>query len=126
MLESRRTILLVLDDPLERIRKKELLESYGYGVQAVTSGREALVWIVENDIDAIVLVGSMAKMGGWDLLETTRWYHRLTQIPALIVSDETVGPWTREAFRFLKQPVSDAALLGAIEAMLNWSHAHPH
>jgi len=83
-------VILVVDDCADwRASIREELEELGYEVIEAVNGREAfhvLVFNHEVDVKLIVLDLEMPVMNGWDFLNLTRSYVRLSKIPVLVVS----------------------------------------
>jgi CheY-like chemotaxis protein len=82
--------ILVVDDCADwRETVKDELEALGYEVVEAVDGQQAFQYLVFNHdvpIKAIVLDLEMPKMNGWDFLNLTRSYVRLSKIPVVVVS----------------------------------------
>src|SRR6476469_8629235 len=92
-------LLLVAADDAERAAKTKLLEDHGFDVVTVTNGRDALHWLVASPTPGgIVILGSMSRLGGWELLAIARSYHRLSRVPALIITQDPIGPFGHDVF----------------------------
>ena len=100
-----KSVILVVDDQPQNI---ELLEAYlvpqGYEIIPAASGEEALLKLVHNQIDLILLDIMMPKMSGLELLEKLRADEKTKAIPVVMVPAPVMvsrllvrvaGPFTR-------------------------------
>jgi CheY-like chemotaxis protein len=85
-----RGAILVVDDSADwRASVREELEERGYEVIEAVNGREAFHFLVFNhdvQVKVIVLDLEMPIMNGWDFLNLTQAYVRLSKIPVVVVS----------------------------------------
>jgi two-component system CheB/CheR fusion protein len=79
-------ILLVDDVEDVVVTCQALLQMSGALVTGVTSGREALAFLSENDVDLLVSDISMPEMDGYALLRAARALPRHAALPAIAVS----------------------------------------
>jgi len=114
--------ILLVDDDRQVVRYlKKALEAGGYRVTAVTSGRQALAAIRKDMPDLLVLDLNMPKPDGFDLLNTERSkfpYLRIIAISGyfdgvLLEAAKILGAVTT-----LAKPVTGAAMVGAVRAVL--------
>jgi two-component system, chemotaxis family, CheB/CheR fusion protein len=63
-----------------------LLEMCGAIVTGVTSGKEALAFLADNDVDLLVSDISMPEMDGYALLRAARALPRHAKLPAIAVT----------------------------------------
>jgi signal transduction histidine kinase/CheY-like chemotaxis protein len=79
-------VLLIEDDPFERQRVRELLQSAGYDVSLAGSGGEGLELLRARHFDAVVLDLVMPGMSGLDVLRAARADDRLADVPFIVLS----------------------------------------
>ena len=78
--------ILIVDDNPKYL--SEALPMYGYTVQVVTNGIDALK-VLENDsgnIDLILLDVMMPQMDGWDTLKAIRSNDKTKYIPVIMIT----------------------------------------
>lgn len=80
------TILIVDDDPLLCRLFTTALENRGYAAHAVYSGHDALTFIEQNQVDALVLDIMMADMDGIAVLNTLRAMPIYQDLPIIVLS----------------------------------------
>lgn len=121
-------VLLVDDERVLRELGKEILETYGYRVQAVGSGEDALSFIRSSD-EAVALVILDLVMPRLDGGET---YRRLrdvdTKVPILLSSglscEEAVeGILADDATGFIAKPYGIGELTQAVRAAIRCDNA---
>lgn len=83
--ETPPNILIVDDEPINRVLLRRLLEKE-YTVTEATDGFEALKLIHKNDYDLILLDIMMPRMNGLDVLAEIRETHPSTDLPVILVS----------------------------------------
>lgn len=113
-LEGTGTILVVDDEPMQRDIARTTLESFGYSVDTVTSGEEALVYLSENQVDLLLLDMLMPPgMNGYEVFKEVIKVNPSQR--AIIISgysqDEDVKKALALGVRgFLKKPYSSRGL----------------
>lgn len=121
MVETRRRILLVDDEPgLLRIFHT-VLKNYGYEVTGCTSASEALAQLGRERFDLVISDVNMPKCGGLELLQMIRTLH--PSIPVIVMTGRPSADVEHRAaehgaFRFLIKPIMPANLRSAIESAL--------
>ena len=118
--------ILIVDDNPKYL--SEALPMYGYTVQVVTNGIDALK-VLENDsgnIDLILLDVMMPQMDGWDTLKAIRSNDKTKYIPVIMitaVSEEhkIVSGLKYGADDYVVKPFILPNLLARIEAVLRRS-----
>lgn len=86
--------VVVADDvELTRAFVGEILGGYGFDVEAVSSGQEALDVLSEDVADLLVTDQLMPDMDGWALLDEVRKYY--PQLPVLLYSSMPPSPVAR-------------------------------
>jgi two-component system response regulator AtoC len=78
------SILVVEDNPDAAFPLARFLERAGHAVRCVPDGREALVELLGNPPDAMLLDLRLPEMDGATLLEVARSYFRLQGLPVVI------------------------------------------
>lgn len=119
---TRRLILVVEDNPGERMTLRALLEDEGYAVAEAATGQAALHYVVSSAEEPwlILLDLEVAAMSGWELVAILKSYTRLARIPIVAMSEEEPHPETvarGTIARFLKKPVGRDALLELLRAL---------
>jgi signal transduction histidine kinase/CheY-like chemotaxis protein len=116
-------ILVVDDEPRQRDIATQILEEYGYQVQAVSSGQDAIEYVKEHDVDLVLL--DMVMDPGIDGLQT---YAEISAIhpgqKALIVSGFAEKEKIDKAISlgvggFLKKPYKIEALAVSVKKVLS-------
>jgi CheY-like chemotaxis protein len=80
-------ILVVDDDPQTLDTVRDCLREAGYEVATARSGRDALGRLLDEQQPALIILDMhMPVMDGREFLTITRAYHRLAQIPVLVLS----------------------------------------
>jgi CheY-like chemotaxis protein len=112
-------LLLVTPNVEEAEAYNRLLVQGGFRVTIVGDGRAALQTLVEREVapEAMLLVGAMGRMGGWELLAVARSYLRFWALPVLIISGDPVARLAREAFAYLEHPAPPEAVLALVTQM---------
>jgi len=99
-------ILIVDDDRDGRDALCQYLQRFGYEVECVADGRDALAAVLARTPDLIVLDMFMPQMDGGGLLEILRSYLRLRSLPVIV--------WTA----FPEDPAAQRALSHGVAAVL--------
>lgn len=88
MLQKEYNILLVDDDVFTLRVYESQLKNDGFNVQTAQSGEQALEVLEQNKIDLLITDIMMAKMDGWQLVETVRNKLRKdeAQLPIIVMS----------------------------------------
>jgi CheY-like chemotaxis protein len=86
MSESASAVLVIEDDPRDRALIIQTLTRAGYGVQAVATGRQAIVSCTERVFDAITLDLLLPDMTGLDVLHRIRLDGLNQHTPVVVVS----------------------------------------
>lgn len=79
-------VLVVDDDPLQRMLIGEILEAPRYAPCFAASGRAALVLLREQAFDVVLLDRNMPDLGGEQVCRHLRHELGLTQLPVLMVT----------------------------------------
>ncbi len=81
---SKRRILVVDDDPLIRGLLRTPLHDAGYEIFEMEDGHAALRWMLQNQVDLMVLDVSMPEMDGIQLAHAVK--QRQAHLPILAIS----------------------------------------
>lgn len=80
-------MILIVDDKPENIFSlKQLLELNKFDVDSALSGEEALIKILKNDYELIILDVQMPGMDGFEVAETISGYSKSKDIPIIFLS----------------------------------------
>jgi CheY-like chemotaxis protein len=118
-----RRIALVVDDSEDaQLLCREVLEDEGFWVQTAGDGREALdLLFVIPTPTIIVLDLLMPKMDGHELLDVIRAYHRLADVPVLIVTASDTALSSGPRLDLLRKPIVGDALAHRVRGLLGES-----
>ena len=114
-------ILIVEDDENNRKLAEEILSEFNYKVSSVSSGEEAIDFVMKNDVDLLILD---MIMDGIDGLETfIRILMRKGEQKAIITSGFSENENVKEAQKlgagaYLKKPYLKMQLIRAVESEL--------
>ena len=116
-----RMIYIVDDDDAVRDSLKALLESLGFGVKDFNSARDFLAERKVDTSGCLLLDLHMPVMTGMDLLEHMR--DKGPQLPTIVITGRSDAFLKERALRsgaraFIDKPVSDQALISAIDSAL--------
>ena len=105
-------VLVVDDDEDIREATRDMMERHGYDVVAVSSGAEALAFLVHDTPDLVLLDLQMDDMNGWEVLGALRSEPRFNDVEVVVVtgSDEPVAP----GVRVLRKPFKIESLVAAL------------
>src|SRR5919197_4666616 len=125
---SKRTILIVDDEPriLDSVRMN--LELEGYQVFEATNGQEALGEVRRRLPDLVVLDVMMHEMDGFEALRELRKFSSVPVVLLTVKADErdVVHGLELGADDYVAKPFSPAVLLSRIKAVLRRAEAVPH
>ena len=115
---TRRTLLVVDDQPLQRQLLAGLLLPLGFQVREAASGHEALESVREVCPDAVLLDISMDDMDGWHTARTLREVGFVT-VPIILVSanvfeNRPENLAAAQCQAFVAKPVRESELLAAL------------
>ncbi|GGC01942.1 hybrid sensor histidine kinase/response regulator [Oxalicibacterium flavum] len=125
---SRRMLLVVDDQPVQRHMLAGMLLPLGFEVREAASGQECLDALGESMPDAILLDIGMDGMDGWQTAALLRQCHGATP-PIIMVSADVFGNDAGKLRRygcqgFIAKPVLESELLQMLKQALNleWHH----
>jgi CheY-like chemotaxis protein len=125
---SRRTALVVEDDPALRAMVRRLLELMGMEVTEVAEGRAAILHVAVHRPDVVCLDLMLPELSGYEVCEFMRTETRLQDVPILIMSARAL-PQDRAfaeqvgASSYLVKPFKHQAFNAAINQLLATSPA---
>src|SRR5262245_22190884 len=95
---SRRTVLVVEDDPAIRAVITDVLDDRGFAVVASSNGAEALRELDHLRPDVVVLDLLMPVMHGWEFMESYFEKTHGAPIPIVVVSVNPILPRSYDRF----------------------------
>ncbi len=112
-------VLVIEDDDELRFEIQDALEQHGYEVIAVGDGREGLRQMRSRCPDVVVFDLKMPGMNGWEFRIEQRVDPALRHCPVVAMSASTEpNAAAVDADAFVSKPFTTAALVGAIEQVL--------
>jgi HAMP domain-containing protein/signal transduction histidine kinase/DNA-binding response OmpR family regulator len=88
---QRRQLLVVEDDPAERLSIKELLHHDDIDIVMASSGAEALEELRKNHCDCVVLDLKLPDMSGFEVMERMREDNALADIPVVVFTGRALS-----------------------------------
>ena len=115
---DKKRILVVDDEPHQRIVFRNLLKQGGYGVFEAERGQKALEIIEQQDIDLVLLDVVMPVMDGIQCLEKIKEKHK--DLPVVLMSGSEIKQKVKKeledkAVDFFSKPIMKKKLLYLIE-----------
>jgi PAS domain S-box-containing protein len=122
-----RRILLVEDEPVNRLIALNFLEEIGQNVDVAEDGIEALDLVRRNDYDLILMDVQMPNMDGFEATRRIRTMPKGEKVPIIAM---TANAFAEDRTRcldcgmndFLPKPTSPEAMFSVV---LKWMEAHP-
>ncbi len=90
--QNKRRLLIVEDNPAERLSIRELLDHDDLEIATVADGSTALSRMRTEPFDCVVLDLSLPDMTGFDILETMRADKELCEIPVVVFTGRSLSP----------------------------------
>lgn len=117
-----RRILVVDDEPINRLVLSKQLESAGYEVREAADGFQALQHL--DDIDLVLLDVMMPRMSGYEVCRRVREHYPATELPIIFVSAKSLPEDVIEGLKsggndYLVKPVRMQELLARISVHLD-------
>ena len=106
-------ICLVVDDDDDiREATRDVMERHGYEVVAVSSGAEALAYLIRDTPNLVLLDLQMDDMNGWEVLGALRDNPRFADVEVVVVTgcDAEVA----HGVRVLRKPFKIESLFAAL------------
>ncbi len=123
-MQTDHSLMIVDDDPLIRDRYRNLLEAAGFSVVQGSNGADALIWLLEETVDLIIIDLGMPVMDARSFLECRLRYEKVWNIPLVVVSAgfDDVGirqiPLRLGANRLLEQAIDREHLVDVVRGLL--------
>ena len=117
-----RRILVVDDEPINRLVLSKQLESAGYAVREAADGFQALEQL--DDIDLVLLDVMMPRMSGYEVCRRVREDFPATELPIIFISAKSLPEDVTEGLQsggndYLVKPVRMQELLARISVHLD-------
>jgi CheY-like chemotaxis protein len=115
---SRKNVLIVEDNPIEREGLAAVLQKEGYNVIAADNGKEAIDRLKGTPPDLLFMDMLMSELDGWQLLKLLKRHQEPMSVPVLIVTglDIATPEWARSlgAAGLVRKPVDADQLKDAL------------
>ncbi len=120
---SKKTIMVVDDNPDIVTIVKTILEVKGYGVQFAYSGQEVFNLLGELKPDLIILDIMMPEMDGLEVLTRLKGDAGTASIPVILLTakvqhDDVLGGYKMGADYYIKKPFTITQLMTGINRLL--------
>ena len=120
---SKRTIMVVDDNPDIVTIVKTLLEGNGFKVQPASSGQEVFILLTKKKPDLILLDIMMPWMDGLEVLTRLKSYSNTSTIPVVLLTakqpDEAInGGYDLWADSYITKPFTNPQLLNVINRLI--------
>ena len=120
---SKRTIMVVDDNPDIVTIVKTLLEGKGYKVQSAYSGQEVFILLAKQKPDLILLDIMMSRMDRLEVLMRLKSYSNSRPIPVILLTakqpDEAIfGGYDIWADSYITKPFTNPQLLNVINRLI--------
>ncbi len=120
---SKRTIMVVDDNPDIVTIVKTILEVKGYGVQSAYSGQEVFNLLGELKPDLILLDVMMPQMDGLEVLTRLKGDPDTASIPVILLTakvqyDDVLGGYKTGADYYITKPFTSTQLINGINLLL--------
>ncbi len=121
-------VLIVEDDPTNRMLATRILTSAGMRFAEATDGEQTLIWLAEQTPDLILMDLSLPGIDGWEVTRRLRTQPALQALPILAVSAHAMSGDRERAIAagcndYLTKPYRPAELIDAIRR-LSTEQAH--
>jgi DNA-binding SARP family transcriptional activator len=119
--DTRKTVLVVEDNALNRELTNAVLRSAGYNVLSAVDGAEALIAVGHDKVDLILLDIDLPFIDGHKVLEALR--EKGYEVPAIFISglpgeEPEVRAFEIGAIDFIRKPVKNSVLLARVKRVL--------
>ena len=120
------TVLVVEDNASLRDLYQKVLTPEGYRVITAADGLEALAFVDEQPVDAVVLDLVLPRLDGMGVKRAFNDHPVMRDVPVVLVTGHVAPDINRDEFNcVLEKPVSVEALLAAVRDCLAKSSAAP-
>lgn len=124
------TILVVEDDDDTRAMTCRLVEQMGFAARQAPNGREAIEWLKNNPVPALVLLDLiMPEMDGFEFLNAIQNAPRLTQMPVVVITAKDLSQADRDILAkrasqiVVKGPIPGQEVAAAVNAVVSRARA---
>jgi len=126
---SRKTIMVVDDNPDAGTLVKAILEREGFGVQTTDNGLEVFSRLKEQKPDLIILDIMMPHVDGLEVLERLRGTAETSSIPVILLTakvqyDDVIEGYKLGADYYITKPFTSTQLVNGINLILNGDQEH--
>lgn len=123
---SRKTVLLVEDNPDSRLIYATVLQRMGYEIVAAATGGEALAWLETNTPDLILLDIALPGVDGWTIADMVRSSEATMDTPIIGVSASYNSTDLHRAMHYelidyMCKPVDPFVVASCVEAAIGRS-----
>src|SRR3989442_12626278 len=117
------TLLIVDDDPDNRLVLSRRLESEGWAIREAENGERALETVRSGGIDLVLLDLTMPRMTGLEVLKALRRLRSAAELPVIMVtasvdSEDVVAALGQGANDYVTKPVDFEVAVARIRAAL--------
>ncbi len=121
------TILIVDDEPLNRLLLEKVLDVHGFECRSAKDGAEALA-VLDSDIDLVLLDVNMPEITGFEVARRIREGANCSDVPIIMVTalssmQDRLNAVQAGANDFICKPVDHTELLIRASAQLRVKHA---
>lgn len=118
-----RTILIVDDSRLIRMKHAAMVEGLGYSALAADNGMQGLETLTQSKVDLIIADLNMPIMDGYDFVREVRKMPEFSGTPIIVASTEAGEEDIRRAYLagadlYLTKPVDSETIRERIELLL--------
>jgi CheY-like chemotaxis protein len=123
-MQARQSVLIIDDDSVIRRSCRDIFEANGFSAVEASNGAEALLWLLRESTDLILLDLEMPAMDGRGFLEYRLWHAKIRAIPVLVMVSESDTVGLRQvllrlgADRLLEKPLRREDILGTVRELL--------
>jgi CheY-like chemotaxis protein len=123
LVNERRRVLVVDDEPDVLLLCRVNLEFEGYEVAEAADGEEAMQRLREQRFDVVLLDVMMPKMDGWQVLEAVKADPDLKDLPVVMLTakvqdQDQIRGWSQGAADYITKPFSPLALSQVLQDVL--------
>ncbi len=127
--ESKKTIMVVDDNPDLVTIVKTILEIKGFGVQTAHNGKEVFNLLEEKEPDLILLDIMMPQMNGLAVLKQLKGNPGTASIPVILLTakvqfEDVLGGYKMGADCYITKPFTKTQLLDGINLIFSGDQRH--